>query len=75
MALENLFEQTEGLHIMGERLGGEAEILYEIEEQFRRQDEWAYPIIRNQIKGILEMVPGVFPIDWVSPEGFDEMTE
>lgn len=70
---ENLFEQTKNLGIIGERLSGEPEILHEIEDYFRQVQH--YPIIRNQIKRILQYVPAVFPEDWKSPEGFDELSE
>ena len=73
MAIENLFEQTKDLHIIGERLSGEPEIVHEIEDKFRRSNHF-YPVIRNQIEAILRLVPSVFPEDWQSPERYDGMT-
>ncbi|MBI4101069.1 hypothetical protein HY441_01170 [Candidatus Microgenomates bacterium] len=69
----DLFEQTKDLTIVGERLSGEAEILHEIEDYFRMVE--FYPIVRDQIQGILESVPRIFPEDWQSPESFDDLDE
>jgi len=70
---DNLFEKTKNLEIIGERLSGEPEILHEIEEDFRNTEQ--IPIVREQIKRILQYVPGVFPEGWKSPEGFDKLSE
>lgn len=69
--LENLFEQTKNLERIGARLSGEPEIVHDIEDYFRQVE--FYPIVRDQIKTILEFVPSVFPEDWKSPEGYDEL--
>lgn len=69
--MASLFEQVEHLEISGERLSGEPEILHEIEDYFRQVE--LYPIIRDQIKMILEFVPEVFPEDWESPGNYDEL--
>lgn len=70
--LEDLFNQTKDLDgPLGGRLSGDSEILHEIEDYFRQVE--FYPIIRNQIKTILEFVPSVFPENWKSPEGYDEL--
>ena len=68
--IDNLFEQTKDLVIIGDRLSGEPEILHEIEDHFREKE--FYPIVRDQIKRILECVPSVFPEDWKSPDSYDE---
>jgi len=70
-ALETLFDQTNDLEIIGGRLSGDPEIVHEIEDHFRQVQH--YPIIRPQIKKILELVPLVFPEDWKSPKGYDEL--
>lgn len=70
---ESLFEQVKNIEILGERLSGEPEILHEIEDYFRKVE--FYPIIRNQVKRILEHVPNIFPEDWKSPESFDKLNE
>jgi len=69
--LDNLFEQTKNLEHIGARLSGEPEIVHDIEDHFRQVE--FYPIVRDQIKTILELVPSVFPEDWESPEGYDEL--
>lgn len=70
----NLFEQTKDLEgPLGPRLSGEPKILYEIEDYFRQVE--FYPIVRDQIKRILEYVPFVFPENWKSPDNFAEMSE
>ncbi len=69
----NLFEQIKDIEIIGARLSGEPEVIHEIEDYFR-QTEY-YPIVRNQIKRILQYVPPIFPENWKSPEGFDELSE
>lgn len=69
--LENLFEQIKNIRIIGERLSGEPEILHEIEDYFRNVE--FYPTIRDQIRKVLEYVPSIFPEDWKSPGGFDEL--
>ncbi len=70
--LDNLFEQTKNLERIGARLSGESEVVHDIEDHFR-QVEFYYPIVRGQIKTILEFVPSVFPEDWKSPDGYDEL--
>ncbi len=67
----NLFEQLKNIGIVGERLSGEPEILHEIEDYFRKAE--FYPIIREQIKRILQYVPGVFPENWKSPDSNDKL--
>ena len=47
-----------------------SEILHEIEDYFRKVK--FYPIIRDQIKTILECVPSIFPENWKSPKTFSE---
>src|SRR3989344_497103 len=69
--IETLFDQTKDLRVIGARLSGESEIVHEIEDHFRQVE--FYPIIRNQIRRILEYVPSVFPEDWKSPDGYDEL--
>lgn len=65
----NLFAQTKDLVFMGERLSGDPEVLHEVQD-------WAgLPVNRPQIQKVLEYVPKVFPEDWVSPDGFDELGE
>ena len=66
--LDNLFEQTKNLEHIGARLSGEPEIVHDIEDHFRQVE--FYPIVRDQIKTILEFVPSVFPENWKSPEGY-----
>ena len=68
-SIDNLFEQTKGLELRGARLSGEPEVLHYIEDYFREVRE--YPIVRNQIRRILELVPSVFPFNWKSPTGYD----
>lgn len=70
--LETLFDQTKDLEIIGARLSGEPEIVHEIEDHFRQVE--SYPIVRDQVRKILEFVPSVFPEDWKSPDGHDELT-
>lgn len=67
----SLFQQVEHLEFIGARLSGEAEVLHEIEDYFRQVE--FYPIVRDQIKKILELVPSVFPENWQSPDGYDEL--
>lgn len=70
--LENLFEQTRDLQgPLGPRLSGEPEIVHEIEDHFRQVE--FYPIVRDQVKKILEFVPSVFLENWKSPEGYEEL--
>ena len=69
--LDNLFEQTKNLELIGARLSGESEVVHDIEDYFR-QVEFC-PIVRDQIKTILEFVPAVFPEDWKSPDGYDKL--
>lgn len=69
----SLFDETKDIVIIGARLSGEPEIVHEIEDYMRATSD--YPIVRDQIKLILTFVPLVFPKDWKSPEGFDEMTD
>lgn len=71
-AVTTLWQQVERLEILGGRLGGEAEVLYEIEGYFR--EIAPYLIARAQIRKILESVPLVFSEDWQSPEGYPELT-
>lgn len=68
----SLFRQVEHLEFIGARLSGEAEILHEIEDYFRQIE--FYPIVRDQIKKILELVPAIFPENWQSPDGYDELS-
>ncbi len=68
---QSLFQQVEHLEFIGSRLSGEAEVLHEIEDYFRRIE--FYPIVRDQTKKILELVPEVFSEDWKSPDGYDEL--
>lgn len=70
---ENLFKQVEGLQRIGPRLSGEAEVLHDIEDYFRSCS--SFPIVRNQIRVILELVPDAFAENWQSPETYEEMTE
>ena len=70
--IDNLFEQTKDLKIIGERLSGETEIVHEIEDSFRSVE--FYPIVRNQIKTILEFVPLIFPQDWKSPDEYIKLS-
>lgn len=67
-----LWDETKSLKIAGERVSGEPEILHEIEDYFR--DEEFFPITRNQIKMILQLVPEVFPADWVNPNKDKELS-
>ena len=69
--LDNLFEQTKNLEHIGARLSGEPEVVHDIEDYFRQVE--FYPITRAQIRTILEFVPSVFPEDWKSPDGYDEL--
>jgi hypothetical protein len=70
---ESLFNQVKDIEIIGQRLSGEPEIVHESEDFFRRR---LYPpIIRRQIKKILEYVPSVFPEGWKSPESYNQLTE
>lgn len=71
--IDNLFEQTKNLERIGERLSGEAEILHDIEDYFRNVE--FYPVVRDQIKRILQYVPSVFPEEWKSPESFEKLNE
>ncbi len=68
---QSLFQQVEHLEFTGARLSGEAEVLHEIEDYFRQVE--SYPIVRDQIKKILEFVPTIFPEDWESPDNYDEL--
>lgn len=70
--IDNLFEELKDMRIIGERLSGEPEILHEIEDYFRQCE--FYPIIRNQIRRILEYVPSVFPEGWKSPDDYAHLT-
>lgn len=70
--VQSLFQQVEHLEFIGARLSGEAEVLHEIEDYFRQVQ--FYPIVRDQIRKILELVPGVFPENWQSPDGYDELS-
>ncbi|HBB65307.1 MAG TPA: hypothetical protein DCZ84_01550 [Candidatus Vogelbacteria bacterium] len=71
---QSLFQQVEHLESLGARLSGEAEVLHEIEDYFYFRQVEFYPIVRDQIEKILEFVPDVFPEDWKSPDGYDELT-
>lgn len=70
---DNLFEQTKNLERIGARLSGEPEILHDIEDYFRNVE--FYPVVRDQIKRILQYVPAIFSEDWKSPESFDKLSE
>lgn len=70
----SLFEQTKNLEIIGERLSGEPEILHEIEDYFRLPESH-YPVVRYQIKRILQYVPSTFPENWKSPKSFEKLDE
>lgn len=70
---DNLFEQTKNLERIGERLSGEPEILHDIEDYFRQVEP--FPVVRDQIKRILQYVPGIFSEDWKSQESFDKLNE
>jgi hypothetical protein len=61
----NLFQRVEKLVLFGDRLNGEPEVLNIIEDLLRR--ETATPVVRHQIRRILEFVPEVFPENWQSP--------
>ena len=69
--MSSLFQQVEHLEPHGGCLSGEPEVLHDIEDYFRMVEP--YPIIRDQTRKILEFVPGVFPEDWQSPGGYDEL--
>ena len=70
--IDTLFEQIKDVRIIGERLSGEPEILHEIEDYFRQVE--FFPIIRDQIKRILEYAPHVFPEHWKSPDAHDKLS-
>jgi hypothetical protein len=67
---DNLFEQTKNLSLIGQRLSGEPEVLHEIEDYFRQPGKYEC-ITRDQIKRILQYVPGVYPKNWKFPENGD----
>lgn len=70
MTIDNLFEQTKELRgPLGPRISGDPEVLHEV------RDWIGNGMSRAQIKKILEYVPEVFPYDWKSPEGFDELND
>ena len=73
-SIDSLFDQVKDLEgPLGPRLSGEPEILHEIEDYFRQVE--FYPVVRDQIRRILEYVPKVFPENWESPEGFDQLNQ
>jgi hypothetical protein len=65
---ESLFDKVKD---KDPRLSGDPGIVHDIEDYFRQVE--FYPIIRKQIQAILENVPSVFPYDWKSPQGYDEL--
>jgi len=67
--LESLFDQTKDLEFIGQRMTGNPEVLDEIHSWLR------YPILSKQIQLILRYVPSVFPEDWKSPKGDDELSK
>jgi len=71
---KSLFYQIIDVEIIGGRIGGEPEVLYEIEDICRAEFPY-WPIIRNQIKRVLEFVPSIFSENWKSPEGVDGMND
>lgn len=72
MGIETLFDQVKDIHILGPRLNGEPEIVHEIEDYYRSFE--SFPIIRDQIRVILENVPKAFPETWKSPESYDALS-
>jgi len=69
---KSLFQEVEHIKFFGPRLSEEAEVLHEIEDYFRNV---AYrPVVRKQIKKVLEFVPGIFPKDWKCPEDYYLLT-
>ena len=74
--LVSLFEQTKDLKRIGPRLSGDAEVVHDIEDQFRAGTEGinSWPVTRKQIQKILEFVPSIFPENWKSPWSYKDMT-
>ncbi len=66
-----LYDQIKGIEIIGARLGGEPEVICEIEDYFRAH--YPYPIICDEITALLKAVPDPFPYNWKAP-GPDELS-
>ena len=56
----------------GAPLSGDPEVLHHIEEYFRTVER--IPIVRKQIRKILELVPTVFPQNWKSPSTYEQFS-
>jgi hypothetical protein len=72
-SIDSLFDQTKNLVIRGARLSGEPEILHEIEDYYRKYE--FFPIVRDQIRAILELVPATFPEGWRSPRAYADLND
>ncbi len=68
---QTLYDQIKDIEIIGARLGGDPEIVCEIEDYFR--EHYPYPIICDEITAFLKAVPDPFPYNWKAP-GPDELS-
>lgn len=69
--MTTLYDQVKGLVRFGPRISGQPEVLHDIEDMCRANT--SIPIVMDQIKMILELVPATFPEDWKSPDSYEEL--
>lgn len=67
-----LYDQVKDIEIIGARLGGDSEVVCEIEDWWRANKN--YPIIRDEITAILQASPNPFPMNYRAPQSAQELT-
>lgn len=70
--MDSLMERAKPYEELDARLSDDPGILFDVQDAIRLLT--GFPIVRSQIRLILESCPSIFPEDWQSPDGYDDLS-